>query len=669
MPAVNEAITARFGVDLTQFNRGMKTAKTRVKTDSKAMTTSFGTVAKSFGGIAVAMGALSVANAVGARLVSFQTRLAEVSTIIDTTTVDMGEMRQALIDISKEVPQTPSDLGAGLYQVFSSGVTDASEALQVLKTSAKAATGGLTSTFKVVDATTTVLNAYGLASSEAMRINDVFFETVKQGKINFDELASTIGDVATVGSLAGIPIEEIGAAVATMTKAGINASETMTSLNRIILSLVDSTPEAVNAARQLGIDWSVAGVEARGFSGILGDLEAATKGDIEALNEIVPDIRSFRAAAILAGTGAKEFTKILEAMGEVTGNVEQASEKMTQTFSAQWDILTNQLTGAMDHYAAPVLEGVTKAIANLTKEADKSLEPQGWYAKTVAAAGTVAQSMGMMTLAINLYNESLKSSAEERAKALQTGSAGPSGGGLAPLGAMSEKLLKGMKETKTTTAVVVSDTDKMRYNLKVIDNLGITTQGHFDGWLGTIRQTRWEQKKIGESISHVSRQTAETATNFSQIYQSAEGTNRAMMGMVNALSSMIAMTSRKDYGMWKFFKDIFSIGATAAVAMIPGAGPYLAPLAATSINRFTGSTSAGYGVGIGGSLAEQKRQASFRPERDIQVPIGPIEKPGGTHIENLYLGDSLIPPTSPDGAALRKIITNVVHDEKRKGRF
>ncbi|KKM23183.1 hypothetical protein LCGC14_1617750, partial [marine sediment metagenome] len=49
--------------------------------------------------------------------------------------------------------------------------------------------GGITSTLVAVNAITTVLNAYGMEADRASHVSDLLFQSVKGGKINFEQLA------------------------------------------------------------------------------------------------------------------------------------------------------------------------------------------------------------------------------------------------------------------------------------------------------------------------------------------------------------------------------------------------------------------------------------------------------------------------------------------------
>ena len=107
-----------------------------------------------------------------------------------------------------------------MYQIYSATFF-ADDATEILEQGMKAAAAGATDLVSAVDMTTTVLNAYGMAASEAGRINDLLFTAVRYGKTTYEELAGQFGRLAGVAAPAGARIEEMTAAISTLTRQGI----------------------------------------------------------------------------------------------------------------------------------------------------------------------------------------------------------------------------------------------------------------------------------------------------------------------------------------------------------------------------------------------------------------------------------------------------------------
>jgi len=303
----------------------------------------------------------AIKGAIG-NMVKFQTAMAEVSTLIDTSTTDMGKLNDNIVDLSTRVPQDAVNISKGLYQTISAGITDVNDALFVTEVATKAATGGLTDTNTAVDAITTVLNAYQKSVGEANDVSDVLFQTVKDGKTRFGELAQGIGTVASSAALAGVKFRELGAAIATITKFGVNTELAVTALNRLFLQIATPTDALRKKAKDLHIEFNIAALRAKGFAGFMKDLTEKFGDNQNAIFDLGLDIRAFRALSILGGTGAKEFGKRLEAMGERAGATETAFKKMNKTTDSQFKLFKNKFNAVLINLGDVILPAVNTGL-------------------------------------------------------------------------------------------------------------------------------------------------------------------------------------------------------------------------------------------------------------------------------------------------------------------
>lgn len=295
---------------------------------------------------------------------NFQKAMANVSTMVDDTAGEMGYLTKEVRKMSKELPQTQDDLGAGLYQVLSAGITDSAEAIRVLGISAKAATAGITTTAVSVDAITTILNAYGKEASEAQHISDLMFQTVKGGKLTYEQLATSLGRVTSTAATAGVGIEQLLAAYATMTKKGISAEETATALNQTMLAYIKPTDQAKQAAADLGIELSAQSLQAKGLFGSMMELANAEGANAEALAEMFPNVRALKGSLALTAGEAETFSKDLESMAKASegaGASQIAFDKIMNTSASQMQIYENRVNDlkiSMGENLLPTVMGV-----------------------------------------------------------------------------------------------------------------------------------------------------------------------------------------------------------------------------------------------------------------------------------------------------------------------
>ncbi|GEM_PF-5092195 len=309
---------------------------------------------------AAVMGALMVATRAAAE---FEGEMRNVNSILKDSEQNFAAISQAVLDMAGEVGQAPAVLARGLYDIVSSGFQGA-DALKVLEASARAATAGLTDTATASKAVTAVLNAYGMSADEVNRVTDVLFKTVERGVVTFAELAGNIGQVVSTAAQAGVPVEELGAAIATMTRAGVQAPEAVTSLNQVLLSFIRPTDKAREVARAMGLELTATNLAAKGLSGVmlelgqalaisleeLDALEAAGAENAEVMDlvarrmgmtseklaELFPNVRALRSALVLASGGGKEFAGDVQAMAQATGAAAAALEEQSKSLRLEW---------------------------------------------------------------------------------------------------------------------------------------------------------------------------------------------------------------------------------------------------------------------------------------------------------------------------------------------
>ena len=263
----------------------------------------------------------------------FEKQLASVSTMLNQQTMKyLPAYDQALRSMAMSFGQSTQTLSKGLYDILSASV-DARKAIDVLKVSVKAGVAGMSDAGVAADAITTLLNAYGLSADKAASISDLLFAIVKRGKTTFGELAPNIGKVASVAAVAGLSLEQMGAALATMTRAGLQTDIAVTSLKAVINTFLAPQEESIKVARMYGFELNAATLQAEGLTGVLQKLANVAKEDLAA---IVPNVRAITGFAA-ALKQAKEMVSDYNFMLNRTGLTQEAFGKMANTLSYAFD--------------------------------------------------------------------------------------------------------------------------------------------------------------------------------------------------------------------------------------------------------------------------------------------------------------------------------------------
>jgi len=259
----------------------------------------------------------------------FNKEFANVTTLVDTAKVNTRAMKQELLALDNRLGSA-TELTKGLYQALSAGQEPA-KAVQFVGEAAKFAKAGLVDTATSVDVLTTVLNAYKLESEDTARVSDVLFQTIKLGKTTGQELASSLGNVIPIAAALDVQVEELGAAVATMTKQGIKSDVAMTQLKAVFSAFLKPSTALTKALEKNGIASGEMLLKTEGLQGALKFLQEETGGSSEELSAMLPNVRALQGALALTGEQTDVFVDTLMEMENAAGSTNIAFEKQETT--------------------------------------------------------------------------------------------------------------------------------------------------------------------------------------------------------------------------------------------------------------------------------------------------------------------------------------------------
>jgi len=301
----------------------------------------------------------------------------------------------AILKMAPAIGSGPTQLAQGLYMIESAGFHGAA-GLEVLQDSAMAAKVGLADQATVADATTSALNAYGLGADQAQHVTDQLLQTVSMGKMHMQDLAGSIGTVLPAAAAAGVGLDQVGAALATMTEQGTDTSTAATYLRMALLRMQDVTGPGQKALESIGLTAQQMG-NVLTTQGLLPALQLLQEHLDEhlpegsaaanaALTTLFGGVRSGQVVLELANGHLAQFSQNLQAMDQasanggrtmqgwatIQGTAAQQFSQLSATVQVAAIQLGNAFIPALEHLAAivlPMVAGIgnfAKAHADLT---------------------------------------------------------------------------------------------------------------------------------------------------------------------------------------------------------------------------------------------------------------------------------------------------------------
>ena len=299
----------------------------------------------------------------------FQQSMKEVATLSSGIKGSLTDFMNSVIDMTREVPVGAVESAKALYQIVSAG-HDGADAMNILKVSAKAAIGGVTETATSADAITTILNAYKKGASEAENISDMLFTTAKLGKTTMGELGRSIAQAAPIASSFGIDIEDVLAAVVSITKQGVPTAEAMTKIRAAIMGTANHLGDAAFSGRS--------------FQEALQLIYNEANGSTTKMKELLGTDEALQAALMITGQNAVGAASDLEQMKNATGAAEAAFKEMASSAENQMKLLGNNITAAL----RPMGEAILKEISSIATAFNNAFE-NGNAQEAIKTLGTL----------------------------------------------------------------------------------------------------------------------------------------------------------------------------------------------------------------------------------------------------------------------------------------
>jgi len=391
------------GANLSGLQRGLKIAQRSLR--------KFGSQAKRIGSNITSSVTLPFA-AAGAAGVKMATDLegsfSKIENLVGITGKALDDFKASVKGVSAQTGKSQQELSEALFTVSSAGLRGA-EATEVLERSAKASAIGLGDTQQIAQALTGVMQAYSASGMTAAQATDTLTAIVREGNLEAEALAPTLGRVVGIASQLGVSFEEVGANIATFTRLGVPAEEAVVGLRGIMASFLKPTADAKNALATLGMTAEDLRnqVSEEGLQATLANLMTAFEGNDEALTSVFGNVRALSAVLGTAGAQGETYAAVLDNISNSTGIVDEGFENVSGTSGFKFQRTLNTLRNAAIELGNALLPMVTK-IAEFITQAINSFRDLSTETKTailtltaiVAASGPIMSGIGFIATAL-----------------------------------------------------------------------------------------------------------------------------------------------------------------------------------------------------------------------------------------------------------------------------
>ena len=324
-----------------------------------------------------------------AKYAAFDKKIAEIGTLLNNVTEkDIKSMGKEIQDLSVRFGQSLDTMAKAKYDIVSAGFTKSADSAKLLEEASKLAVAGVSEVGGTARLLTKTLNAYGLSVEHAADVSDVMFTTVRLGQTTMEELVGSVGHVASIARAAGLSIADLGSAMATLTAGGLDTQIAAVALRGSLQALAAPTAEGIKGMKKYGI-------EVKRFEDNTLDLVGTMKQfaglDLEAIKDIIPDVRAANAVATL-GNNIDKLSFAVKEMGKRAGSSQEAFDKMADRVAFKFDQMKTRLAVAAVTIGEK-FSGIAEGLTSLVE----------WFGRLDAPMQTAIVTFGLLTMVIAAF--------------------------------------------------------------------------------------------------------------------------------------------------------------------------------------------------------------------------------------------------------------------------
>lgn len=306
----------------------------------------------------------------------FETSMAKVSTIADTSQVPIEDLQSAILDLSKETGVAASDIAESVYSAISAGQSTG-DAVAFVTESTKLAKAGFTDAATSVDVLTTVMNAYGSSAGTAEEIANKLIQTQNLGKTTVNELGSSIGKVIPTANMFGVSLDNITSAYVTTTKNGIATAESTTYINSMLNELGKGGSTVSDILKEkTGKSFKELMDDGNSLTDVLGIVQQHCDETGMSIADVFSSQEAGKGAATLI-QHAEDFNGAMTSMQNSAGTLQTAFDKMDNTSAENFAKALNEVKIAGIQIGQTVLPAVAPAITELSNLVSGAAEQFG----------------------------------------------------------------------------------------------------------------------------------------------------------------------------------------------------------------------------------------------------------------------------------------------------
>jgi TP901 family phage tail tape measure protein len=345
----------------------------------------------------------------------FDASLGKITGLVGVPRDQVQAWRSDVIDLGSTYGKSAVEAADALFFITSAGLRG-SDAMDALDRSLRASAVGLGDTEVIADLATSAMNAYASEGLTAAQSTDVLTAAVREGKLEASELAGAMAGTLPVASNLGVRFDEVGAAMAAMSRTGTDAAGAATQLNALLMKILRPSEQGAKALADVGLSAEKLRGQLRekGLLSVLETLKGEFGDNIEAMSLFLDDGEALKAQLDLMGSGAESTRNIFAAMADTTGALDSAFAETSQGSGFKLEKAFAGIKNSLIEFGdviAPVVSKVSDLISAVAGWLGSLDEGQRTWVvgilAVLAVAGPLLMFLGMLVTGIGSLSVAL----------------------------------------------------------------------------------------------------------------------------------------------------------------------------------------------------------------------------------------------------------------------
>jgi TP901 family phage tail tape measure protein len=345
---------------------------------------------------------LALAGAGAASLaIGFDSSMTKIVSLVGIASDEVNAFRGDVLKLSGETGKAPLELADGLFVLTSAGLRG-NDALSALEAAAKASSAGLGETNDIARAVAGAMTAYGTETIDAAKATDIITATARAGNFEVSQFSAALGKVLPFAKQAGASLEDVGGAVALLTRVNGDAAISVTQVQALLKAFVVPTREAVKALDSVGLSAGDlrAAISTDGLPAALEMLDEKLGGNREQLGRLLGSSEASSAAFQILDADAEALAGTFGVTNDAIGMTQSAFDTTADTAGFKMQKSLNGLKVVaieLGDTLVPFIEKLSSAMETVTTKF-QALSPE--QKNLIVNVGLVLAALGPLLIII-----------------------------------------------------------------------------------------------------------------------------------------------------------------------------------------------------------------------------------------------------------------------------